>query len=155
MRATVFAQQVKTRPLTVEELRARIPEIQHLLLGWGHDRVSVTFGYGTKLPMDQLWIPKEIDTSSIGAFVDGAVRKGIFEVGGSDLHIEDRQETLEFRLCHESDIHFESTDQGLVEQVITFWRGRGLGIQVSTGEKGSALPRVWTSADPGTGGGRN
>jgi hypothetical protein len=149
MRSTVLARQVRTKPLAIEALQARIPEIQHLLLNWGYDRINVTFGYGSKLPMNQLWVPTEIDTSSLGAFIGDASRKGIFELGQSDLHIEDRQETLEFRLCHESDIHFESIDQGLVEQVITLWRGRGLGLNVSTGPKGSALAKVWTPIDPG------
>jgi hypothetical protein len=155
MRTIMLAQEIETRPLTIEELQARIPEIERFLLDWGYDRVNATFGYGSKLPMNKLWIPTEIDTSSIGAFVESAVRKGIFEVGHSDLHIEDRQETLEFRLCHESDIHFESSNQGFVEKVITLWRGRGLGLRVSTAPKGSALPKVWTPIDPGSGDSRN
>jgi hypothetical protein len=145
---TMLAQHVATRPLSVEELKARIPEIQHLLLDWGHDRVRVTFGYGSKLPMDQLWIPTEIDTPSIGEFIDDAARKGIFELGQSDLDIEDRQETFAFKLCHESDIHFESIDRGLVEQVITLWRGRGLGLSESIRPRGSSLETVWTPIDP-------
>ena len=151
----MLAQKIVTRPLTVEELLVRIPEIQRLLLDWGYDRVNVTFGWETKLPMNQLWIPTEIDTSSLGAFIDNAVQKGIFEFGRSDLHIEDRQEELEFRLCHESDIHFESIDKGLIERLITRWRGCGLGLSVSTGPKGSGLPTEWTPIDSEPDGIRN
>lgn len=147
----MLAHQVVTRQLTVEQLRERVPEIQDLLLGWGQVRVNVAFGWGSNLPMDQLWVRTEIAASSLESFINDASRKGKFEIGRSDLHIEDAHETFEFRLCHESDIHFEGIDQTLVNQVITLWRGRGLGLQVSTGPKGSGVPTVWTPIDPEAG----
>ncbi len=60
--------------------------------------------------MDELWHPTEINTLELAAFVEQSVRDGIFQFGGSDLHVEDVDGTIKFRLCHERDIHFESHD---------------------------------------------
>jgi hypothetical protein len=62
-------------------------------------------------------------------------QKGIFRLGQCDLHIEDRQKTLEFLLCHESDIHFASADQRLVEQIISLWHAKGIALYVGPGPK--------------------
>jgi hypothetical protein len=53
---------------------------------------------------DRRWQPHDLVTVEIEPFVVHSEQKGIFGFGQCDLHIEDRQETLEFRLCHESDV---------------------------------------------------
>src|SRR6266571_4069447 len=116
MGSTVQAQQVRTGQLTADQLQPLVAEIQRLLRDWGYDRVKVTFGHGCSLPVDQLWQPREINAIELQSFIEASIRNGVFRFGRCDLHIEDREETLEFRLCHESDIHFESTEQERVGQ---------------------------------------
>ena len=115
------AQEMTTTQLSPDEILSSIGDIMHLLLLWGHDIVVVTYGWACKLPMDQLWQPHEIQTQSLASLIRRSVNDGIFHLGGSDLHIEDRAGTFEFKLCHESDIHFKSVDQSQVAQVIEEW----------------------------------
>ena len=136
-------QEVRTQPLTVDQLRERVPEISTLLRSWGYERITVMYGSESNLLMDDLWRPMEIDTLALPAWIERTQREGIFRYGRSDLHIEDLQKTLEFLLCHESDIHFASTDQSRVQEVITLWRAKGFTLYVSPGPKGSASRKDW------------
>jgi hypothetical protein len=145
---TAPAWEARTEPLDVARLRARVPEIAQLLNDWRFERVDATYGYGCNLPMNQLWQATEIDAMHLDAFVTDGVRSGIIKIGSCDLHIEDREKTIEFRICHESDVHFESTNKGLVDQVVKLWLGEGFTVYVAEGPKGSALPKNWTRLDP-------
>ena len=97
--------------------------------------------------MDQLWRPTEIGTLELDVFVRHSEQEGIFKFGRCDLHIEDQHKKLEFRLCHESDIHFESAERPLVDQVIALWQSKGFTLYVSPGPKGSTLRGEWQRID--------
>jgi hypothetical protein len=141
-------EEVRTEPLPVEQLRGNIPDIISFLLSLGYERVTVTYGFGCNLPIDRLWKPVETHTGQLSAYIERSEQEGVFQLGRCDLHIEDAQNTLEFRLCHESDIHFASTDRTLVEQAIALWQKRGLVLYVSPGPKGSAGPMQWRRLEP-------
>ena len=137
-------EEVRTEPLAVSQLTRAVPEIIDFLRSWGYDRVQITYGWGCRLPIERLWCPIQFDVSQLGVFVEAALREGMFQFGNSDLHIEDLQKKLEFLICHESDIHFASTDQNLVEEIIAKWLDRGFVVYVSPGPKGSARAKEWT-----------
>ncbi|HLG97214.1 MAG TPA: hypothetical protein VKX49_12955 [Bryobacteraceae bacterium] len=149
MKAEAQAFEIKTEQISLHELGALVPQIAGLLRSWGYDTLSVTFGYGCNAPTEQLWQPQEVETEQVPAFVQHGVRTGILLLGGCDLHIEDRERTLEFRLCHESDAHFECVQQDRVQEVERRWLKQGLVLYISTGPKGSALPKEWKRIDPG------
>src|SRR5271165_4754979 len=99
-------QEVRTEPFAVRELQESIPGISRFLQSWGCDRLACSYGFACNLPMDELWHPIEVDTVQIESFIQDSVKLGVFTFGQCDLHIEYPQNTLEFRICHESDIHF-------------------------------------------------
>jgi hypothetical protein len=136
-------QEVCTEPLSIDQLRESLSEMTEFLLSVGHNHVSVTYGWGCNLPADQLWLPAQIDTAQLESFVQQSVRNGVFVFGCSDLHIEDPQKTLEFRLCHESDIHFGSDDPRLLELVINLFKQKGRTLYSSPGPRGSAARKEW------------
>lgn len=148
MKAEPQAVEIRTESLSPNQLASSVPEIAGLLRSWGHDSVTVTYGYGCKAPTEELWQPQEIQTERLPAFVERSVHTGTLLLGRCDLHVEDREKTLEFRLCHESDMHFESVDQSLVDKIEALWLQKGMTLFVSAGPKGSALPKEWKRIDP-------
>jgi hypothetical protein len=136
-------QEVRTEPLSLDELRGSAPEMTESLRSTGHNSVDVTYGFGCNLPVDELWRPARIDSMQLATFIERSVEEGVFEFGAGDLHIEDPQGTLEFRLCHESDIHFGSDDPKLVELVINLWKQNGRVLYVSPGPRKSAAQKEW------------
>ena len=148
MKTELQAQEIRTEPLNISQLATSVTDITALLQSRDLDSVEVTYGWACKLPEDQLWRPKEIKTQQLQFFIERSVDTGVYQFGRCDLHIEDKQKTFEFRLCHESDVHFESIDQTLVAKVESLWLQKGLTLYISTGPKGSALPKEWKRIDP-------
>src|SRR5690349_10091678 len=106
-------EEVRTEAVDVEQLCERVSDIVNFLHYWGYHRITVICGWGCELPEDELWHPIEIETLELNEYIERSEQKGIFRFGRSDLHIEDPQKTLEFRLCHESDLHFGSNREEL------------------------------------------
>ncbi|HTA70439.1 MAG TPA: hypothetical protein VK776_19260 [Bryobacteraceae bacterium] len=148
MGTEVQAQEVRTEPLNETQLALLVTDIAHLLQSWGYTSVTVTLGFGCNLPPEQLWRRREIEAKQIAAFVERSAEDGVFQFGRCDLHIEDKQATLEFRICHESDIHFESIDPSQVTKVLELWLQQGMTLYLSAGPKGNALPKEWKRIDP-------
>lgn len=148
MKTEAQALEIRTEPLSPNKLVSSIPAMVSLLRSWGRDSLTATFGYGCKAPIEDLWQPKEIQTEQLPAFVQHSVDAGIFLPGRCDLHIEDKKKIFEFRLCHESDMHFESVDESLADVVKTLWLHEGMTLYTSAGPKGSALPKQWKRVLP-------
>jgi hypothetical protein len=140
--------EMRTEALGADRIRAKVPQIIDLLRSWGRARVGVLYGIMCNLPVDDLWQTVEIDTAELETYIQQSVQDGIFEFGSSDFFIEDLAESLTFRICHESDIHFESSSEELVKQVLTLWHEEGITLYLSSGEKGSARRRDWEHIDP-------
>jgi hypothetical protein len=141
-------EEVRTDPLSVEQMRDSVPEIIAFLLSAGYAEINVMYGWACE--DDKMWQEKSIPTSELSRFIEDAIAENIFKFGWSDLHIEDLQDTLEFKFCHESDIHFSSDHEELVKQVIAQWQRKGLTLYVSPGPRKSALRTEWKRLDPGT-----
>jgi hypothetical protein len=136
-------QEVRTEPLSIDQLQQTVPEMTELLRSTGHEHVSVTYGWGCNLSADELWSSVQIDSAQLGAFIQRSVQEGVFAFGHGDLHVEDPEKTLEFRLSHESDVHFGSDDPEPVALVISLWKARGLTLYVSPGPRKSAAREEW------------
>lgn len=106
------------------------------------------YGYGCPLAVDELWQPEQVRTADLRSFVEESEQKGAFRLGEGDLHIEDSLGTLMFTSCHESDIHFESTQPAFVDEVVASWGSKGFALYLSSAPKGSASARDWRRIDP-------
>ena len=72
-----------------------------------------------------MWQPASLRVSDLPAFVRQSIEKGVFVPGDSDLIIRDPAGTVEFMLCHESDLHLSSGNDKLTERVNEEWREKG------------------------------
>lgn len=102
------------------------------------------YGFAVNLPVDDLWKPMLIQTSELLAFLERSTHEGIFRPRESDIHIEDVAKTFDFRLCHESDVHFEADDSHRIPDVLTVWGRLNLGVYGSRDSRGGvAAPKKW------------
>jgi hypothetical protein len=80
---------------------------------------SVSFGWDSNQPIEEMWKPQIVSTLGIVAFVESSERSGIAVVGKSDIFVESKSFLL--TLCHEGDVHVAGESQ-LVEQLIERWQ---------------------------------
>lgn len=122
---------------------AAVVGISDLIAAWGYRRVDVMYGFDCKLPTDQLWQVQEVETSGLDGHIERSIRDGIFLPGLSDIHIEDLETSFGFKLCHESDLHFESTQPWMVEQVVACWRAQGFALFMNAGPSANPGTKEW------------
>jgi len=79
--------------------------------------------YGWECNTEYLYEDIHIRSSEIKSFIAASREKSIYILGKSDLYIGDTNGEFEFRLCHESDVHFESKDAKLLDSVKKRWMG--------------------------------
>lgn len=92
---------------------------------------TVEFGWGSNLPIERLWQPSDLTAGSLEDFVQQSEREGIYQLGRGDLVISDVQTGMTFIVCHESDLHFISDDEAMLDRVSTLWRAAGFEVWVS------------------------
>jgi hypothetical protein len=138
-------EEIVTNPLTLQQLEKSVPEIVNLLLALGA-QVNVECGYACNLPIDELWQTMQMDLSHLQDFIERSRNNRIFELGASDLHVSDLERRWSFKLCHESDLHFVSSDRELLEYVAMTWNRRGFTVMISPYTTVQA-PREWRTMD--------
>ena len=116
-----------TGPLTPVQLLEEVPEIVKLLASNGIDNLVVEYGRGCKLDPGELWQDIEVRLPDLPAFIQGSIEKGIYSPGQADLVLQDRDRTFECLLCHESDIHLVTDDDGLITEATRRWMDKGYG----------------------------
>jgi hypothetical protein len=122
--------------LNAKQLLAEVPEIVDLLRSAGVEEAIVVFGWGSKLSADQLWGENRVRVDDLPAFVQSGADAGTFVPGAADLIIRDSAQILEFRLCHESDIHLVTDDEAILDRTTQRWAERGYGGHKSVPDGG-------------------
>ena len=82
-------EEIVTNSLSVEQLQESIPEMARFFAAIDRKRISVEYGWGCKLPTDQLWNPMQMDASQLQEFVENSQRNGALKLGSGDLIIRD------------------------------------------------------------------
>jgi hypothetical protein len=98
-------EEIATNSLTVPQLERSIPEIVNLLSALDTP-INVEYGYACNLPIDELWQTMQMDLPHLQDFINKSREDRIFELGVSDLHVNDLEGRWSIKLCHESDLHF-------------------------------------------------
>lgn len=111
--------------LAVKQVQAELEAAPEILRRHGIDLVVAYFGIGSAADIDELWIPHEFRVSVLLDFVQDGIERGRFEPGESDLFVKTPDGSTELHFCHESDIHLESTNEALVEEVARRWETQG------------------------------
>lgn len=120
--------ELATEALSQPQILRQIEDMGNLLGSIGTERVTVEYGWGCKLKPADLWQPVEVDIEGLSKFVADASRSGIYTAGSADLVIRDPQGRFQLLFCHESDIHFKSSDPRMTSRVRDRWRNEGYRI---------------------------
>jgi hypothetical protein len=112
--------------LSKEQLLGQIPEISAIFMSLGVDMLFVEYGWGADLPQDELWKEISVPTDQLGIFVESSIAKRFFTPGVADLHISDENKIVQFKLCHEADIHLTTQDQTVLNRVAHEWTKEGI-----------------------------
>jgi hypothetical protein len=122
---------VRTTTLSKEQMREGINDMVATLRSLSVDEVSAVCGWACRLSQDELWQSHPVAVKELKNYVEQLEQRNIFELGSSDLFIELPQADVKFMLCHESDVHFESSDPVLIRRFIGSWLERGHIVYVS------------------------
>lgn len=112
-------------PLTGEQMLQEVPEIANLFASRGMEILLVEFGLYSTVDSDELWKQFEVPASDLSTFITVRVKKNALSLGSGDLFIGDRERTILFKLCHESDIHLMTENKAFLEQVEHLWTAKG------------------------------
>ncbi|MEM7343214.1 MAG: hypothetical protein AAF485_03145 [Chloroflexota bacterium] len=102
--------------------------IQDILIFLNEKRIkSVTtiYGWACNVEIDDLYQDIPISTDNLKQFLIENIENGVYEVGESDLFIENKETDVQFLLCHESDIHFTTKNMQLLQEVRDSWKRKG------------------------------
>jgi hypothetical protein len=138
----VQAQEIAATLLPAQTLREWIGELACFLDTVGHGPYSVELGWGATLPTEQLWHQVEVAPKDIPALIRESEAKGVIRLGTSDLIIRSKERAINFTICHDSDIHFVSSDEDLLRTVTALWRAKGWEVYQSAYAVGGR--REWT-----------
>jgi hypothetical protein len=112
----------RTHPLSREQMLAEVSELCAKLALAGIERASVSFGWDSNIPIDEMWIDKQVAVSELASYLCKAEVTGAIQIGKSDVFI--KSEEIEFVLCHESDLHVRGT-HSLVAEIQRRWFNLG------------------------------
>ncbi len=118
--------ELRTKTLDLPVLAKQLDSIVELCARFSPETVVVLYGWACNLDTPDLWQKMPTPTAALRTFIRASMERGVYDLGESDLYIQDTDESFRFLLCHESDIHFRSLDQTLVDIVEAAWQDAGL-----------------------------
>jgi hypothetical protein len=84
-------------------------------------QVTVSFGFGCGVDVDDLYVEIPIATEELKVFLEHSVAEDKYTFGSDDLYIKAEEIDAEFLLCHESDIHLETGNAEVFEIIKNRW----------------------------------
>ena len=112
----------RTKPIDRSLLLAELAAVCDALSLDSVVDVSVSFGWDSNLPIDQMWKDKIVPVQDLLLFVTESELSGVIQVDKADIFI-DAPEFL-FTLCHEGDAHVKGRSD-LVQQFAQRWEALG------------------------------
>ena len=112
----------RTQPLERQPMLAELAAACEALARTGVAQVSVSFGWDSNLPIDQLWKDQVVPVHEAATAIARSEANGVTQIGQSDVFIE--CPGFLFTLCHEGDIHVAG-ESPLVQTIVTRWHALG------------------------------
>jgi hypothetical protein len=103
--------------LQKEEIRnalVALPEVLNSLLG--KQRIIATYEWGSNIHGNLHHVPMNLDTERLPYFIEDSIDQRIVVPGESDVRFQVPVDRISILFCHESDIHLDGVDDGLLEQ---------------------------------------
>jgi len=122
-------------PIGKAEVQQEIPFLCALVRGGGSQQIGVMYGLACRAEDGALWTESKIEAPLLDEWIADSIRRGIYSPGECDLFIFDG-ERLTVQLCHESDIHVETTEVQIIRDCTARWlerRFRVVSKPLSTG----------------------
>ena len=118
--------EIASGPLTRDVYPSAIAQVVDLLRSNGIRNLRISFGWACNCPRDQLYQDVSMPVERLQPFISESEAAGYYRMTENDLHIEDADGRCKFLLCHESDIHLITNDEGLLKQMESVWLASGL-----------------------------
>ena len=111
---SLMEREIRTHPLTAEQVRGELRYFVEYFRGIGKEDWEILFGYawGTEYYPGNEWAYESIELVDLERKVSEVESSGTGVLSRDDLFV--RTEGLEFRFCHESDLHI-SFDQSTAD----------------------------------------
>ena len=107
--------------LTEEQFLKEIEEMPELLSQLGINYVLISFGYGCNEDLEDLWKERQISVDDIADFLQQNIDSGLFTPTTGDLFIKSNEHGTEILFCHESDIHFKTSNENAFQMKRNDW----------------------------------
>jgi len=117
--------EIASGPLARDVYLAAIGQVVEFLSSNGIREILVAYGWGCDCPDDQLYQDICMPLERLQPFIAESEAADYYRVAKDNLHVKDPARRCEFLLCHESDIHLITDDNGLLKQMESIWRANG------------------------------
>lgn len=111
-----------TRPLDRSLLLAELAAVCDALSLTSVVDVSVSFGWNSNLPIDQMWKDKIVPVKDLLSFITSSETSGVIQVGKADIFIDAPE--FVFTLGHESDAQVNG-GSNMVQEFARRWETLG------------------------------
>jgi hypothetical protein len=112
---------IRTHSLTGPQWDQEIDRLVSFLQDKDKHELTVSYGFGCDLEMDDLHQETPLPLSELCAWLAQSAEAGIFAFGESDLHIRSSDREVELYLGHECDIHLMTDNKELAQEVTAEW----------------------------------
>jgi hypothetical protein len=112
-------------PLTRDVYLTAIGQVVDFLRSKGIREILVAYGWGCDCPDDQLYQDVSMPLDRLQPFIAESEAANYYRVSKDNLHVKDPAGRCEFLLCHESDIHLITDDDGLFKEMQSIWLANG------------------------------
>ena len=117
--------EIRTGLLNIEQLKTELETVIARFNSKNVQQVTVMYGFDCELDQAELYKEITIDVSDINAFIKCSESEGIYKFGDNDFYISVKPLDMEFLFCHESDVHFTSSDNEIFAQIKQEWQNEG------------------------------
>ena len=109
----------RTKPLIPSLLMAELAAVCEALSNEGVELATVSFGWDSNLPIEEMWKDQQMPVKDISTFVSKSEGARVVEIGKADIFVE--SPGILFTLCHEGDAHVKG-ESPLVKQITARWQ---------------------------------
>ena len=117
--------EIRTGLLNIEQLRAELETVIERLKSKDVQQVTVMYGFDCELDQDELYKEITVAVNDINTFIARSESEEIYKFGDNDFYIMAKPLDIKFLFCHESDVHFTTSDKGVFAQIKEEWLNMG------------------------------
>lgn len=118
--------EIATEDLTSHRWTQEIDYLVKFLQDKGKQELTVSYGWGCDLDMDDLYQEVPLPLSHLREWIEQSTASGIFTLGQSILHIYSQDGEICIDLGDEGDIHVTTENKELAQEVAFGWTARGI-----------------------------